>query len=63
MVVHGHGVCHCHLASLRAVPMLHWLTLVANLREHRVSWKAPGRGDMFTNMRVLLLPPREFCSR
>lgn len=38
-------------------------TFVANLRELSVSWKHSSLGDTFTNMRVLLLPPREFWRR
>lgn len=38
-------------------------TLVANLRELSVSWKHSSLGDTFTNIRVLLLPPREFWRR
>ena len=41
-----------YLADFLAVPMLHWLTLVANRREHRVSWNEVARGDMFTNIRL-----------
>ena len=62
-----------------AVPMLQLLTLVANLerrlgtctnvtynihlRELRVSFMCSSLGEMLTNIRVLLLPPRLFCSR
>lgn len=38
-------------------------TFVANLRELSVSWKHSSLGDTFTNIRVLLLPPREFWRR
>lgn len=48
-----------HLADFFAVPMLHWLTLVANLREHRVSWKEVGWGDMLTNIRLCAERERE----
>jgi hypothetical protein len=40
-----------------------FLTLVANRREFSVSEKQSSRGLMLRNMRVLLLPPRQFCSR
>ena len=43
--------------------MLHWLTLVANRRELRVSEKHSSLGLMLTNMSVFELPPRLFCSR
>ncbi len=36
---------------------------VTDLRELRVSLKQSSFGETLTNMRVLLLPPREFCSR
>jgi hypothetical protein len=39
------------------------LTFVANLNEFNVSEKFSSRGETFTNMRVLLLPPNEFCNR
>lgn len=38
-------------------------TFVANLSELTVSEKCSSLGDTFTNIRVLLLPPREFCKR
>jgi len=38
-------------------------TLVAKRRELRVSWKHSSRGDTLTNISILLLPPRQFCSR
>jgi hypothetical protein len=37
-------------------------TLVANRSEHNVSLKCSAKGDMFTNMSVLQLPPSEFLS-
>ena len=46
-----------------AVPMLHWFTLVANLREFKVSPKHSSLGLMLTNIKVFELPPRLFCSR
>ena len=50
-------------ARLVAVPMVHALTLVANRSEHKVSLKLLLNGEMFTNIKVLLFPPREFCSK
>jgi hypothetical protein len=35
-----------------AVPMLHWLTLVAKRREHRVSWMEVAMEEMLTNIRL-----------
>ena len=46
-----------------AVPMLHWLTLVAKRRLLRVSPKHSSLGLILTNMRVLELPPRLVWSR
>ena len=43
--------------------MLHWFTLVANLRELSVSAKHSSLGLMLTNIKVFELPPRLFCSR
>lgn len=42
----------CYLVAFLAVPMLHWFTLVAKRREHRVSWKEATWGDMLTNIRL-----------
>ena len=39
------------------------ITLVANLNELRVSPKLSSFGETLTNIKVLLLPPRQFCSR
>jgi len=52
-----------HFVERLAVPISQELTLVAKRREQMVSWKLPAKGDTLTNMRVLLLPPREFWRR
>ena len=59
----GHILSSDYLVFLVAVPMLHWLTLVAKRRELRVSEKHSSLGLMLTNMRVFESPPRLFCSR
>ena len=57
-------VLHFHyFIFLVAVPMLHWFTLVANLSELRVSPMHSSLGLILTNIKVLELPPRLFCSR
>jgi hypothetical protein len=48
---------------LVAVPMVHEFTLAANRREHSDSLKLLFSGETFTNINVLLFPPKEFCSR
>ena len=57
-----HSQVH-YLIFLVAVPILHWFTLVANLRELSVSAKHSSLGLMLTNIKVFELPPRLFCSR
>ena len=39
------------------------LTLVAKRRELRVSEKQSSLGLMFRNIKVLLLPPKQFCNK
>jgi len=41
-----------------AIPILQCLTLSANLREHKVWLKCSSFGDKFTNIKVLLFPPK-----
>ena len=48
---------------MTAVPILHWFTFVANLKEFNVSLKLSSLGFKLTNIKVLLFPPRQFCSR
>ena len=43
--------------------MLQLLTLVANLKELSVSLMCSSLGEMLTNIKVLLLPPRQFWRR
>ena len=43
--------------------LIRMITLVAKRSELSVSAKHSSRGDTFTNISVLLLPPRQFCSR
>lgn len=60
------GLCFFNFVTkLSFISKIHeWThTFVANLRELSVSWKHSSLGDTFTNMRVLLLPPREFWRR
>ena len=54
---------YADLVCFFAVPMWVLCTLVANLRLVTVSCRCACSGLTMTNMRVLELPPREYCRR